>query len=185
MKRVERNEILDYVTYGERRADLRAAAMEAKGLRRANLAGVLTFLFENHETIRYQVHEMVRAERIVKEADIRHELETYNELIGRDGDIGCTLLVELDDPLERSEKLVRWIGLPEHLYLLLGDGRRVRPVIDERQRTEGKLSTVQYLRFPVGGAVPVAVGCDHPELRGESALSEATRAALARDLAGE
>ena len=184
MKRVQRSEILDYVTYGERRDELRAAAMAAKGLRRANVAGVLTFLFENHETIRYQVHEMVRAERIVKEADIRHELDTYNELIGQGGDLGCTLLVELDDPRERAEKLVRWLDLPERLYARLADGRLVRPAIDERQRTEGKLSTVQYLKFPVGGAGPVAIGCDHPELRGEALLSEATRAALFGDHAG-
>ncbi len=184
MKRVLREEILDYVTYGERRTELRADAMAAQGLRRANVGGVLTFLFENHETIRYQVHEMVRAERIVKESDIRHELDTYNELIGQGGDIGCTLLVELDDPLERAEKLVRWIDLPERLYARLADGRLVRAAIDERQRTEGKLSTVQYLKFPVGGAVPVAVGCDHPELRGETLLAQATQAALAGDLAG-
>lgn len=183
MRRVQRDEILDYVTYGERRDQLRQEAMRAKALRRVHVAGILTFLFENHETIRYQVHEMLRAERIVKEADVRHELDTYNELIGRDGGIGCTLLVEIDDPAVRAAKLPEWLDLPERLYALLEDGTRVRAAIDERQRTEGKLSTVQYLHFPVGGRVPVAIGCDHPEARGETPLSAEARAALLADFA--
>jgi hypothetical protein len=183
MKRVQRAEILDYITYGEQRDALRQEAMQAKALRRVHVAEVLTFLFENHQTIRYQVHEMVRAERIVKESDIQHELSTYNELIGARGDLGCTLLVELDDPLVRAAKLPLWLHLPEHLYVRLEDGSRVRPTIDERQRTEGKLSTVQYLKFPTQGRVPVAVGCDHDEVRGETLLTPETRAALARDYA--
>ncbi len=59
----------------------------------------LTFLFENHDTIRYQVLEMVRTERMVKDADIRHEVDTYNELLGARGELGATLLIELDDPV--------------------------------------------------------------------------------------
>ena len=79
--------------------------MQAKDARRVHVGRHLTFLFENHETIRYQVQEMTRAERMVKEADIRHEIDTYNELLGQGGDLGCTLLIEIDDPAERADKL--------------------------------------------------------------------------------
>mgnify|MGYP000219825156 CR=1 FL=1 len=99
MKPVDRSEILDYVTYDERRAELRPRAMAAKATRRVVLAGgTLTFLFENRDTVRYQVQEMMRTERIVKEADVLHELHTYNELLGGPGELGCTLLIEIDDP---------------------------------------------------------------------------------------
>ena len=72
MKRVKRTEIVDFVTYEERRDGVRDSAMKAKGERRVHVGPHLTFLFENHETILYQVQEMTRAERMVKEADIVH-----------------------------------------------------------------------------------------------------------------
>ena len=123
MKAIERSEILDYVSYEERRDALRASAMRAKDERRVHVGPYLTFLFENRETIRYQIQEMTRAERMVKEAEIRHEIETYNELLGTNGDLGCTLLIEIDDPAERAVKLARWLALPKHLYAKLEDGR--------------------------------------------------------------
>jgi hypothetical protein len=186
MKTVERSEILDYVTYEERRAAVRDAAMKAKGDRRVHVGRYLTFLFENRETIRYQVQEMVRAERMVKEADIAHEIETYNELIGQGGDLGCTLLIEVDDPEVRAEKLTGWLALPRHLYAKLEDGTRVRARFDERQVGDTRVSSVQYLKFAVGGRVPVAIGCDldDPDVGGETPVSPAQRTALGTDLAG-
>jgi hypothetical protein len=184
MKRVERDEIVDYVTYEEHRGAIRESAMQAKGARRVHVGPHLTFLFENRETIRYQIQEMMRAERMVKEADIRHEIETYNELIGGPGEVGCTLLIELDDPAERAEKLTRWLALPRHLYVVRADGGRAYARFDERQVGETRVSSVQYLKFAVGPEAPVVIGCDHPdpELRHETALTPEQRAALQDDL---
>jgi hypothetical protein len=184
MKTVERDEIVDYVTYEEIRGRVRVAAMRAKDARRLHVGPYLTFLFENHETIRYQVQEMMRAERMVKEADIRHEIETYNELLGGPGEMGCTLLVELDDPAERAEKLVKWIALPRHLYVVRKDGKKAYARYDERQVGQTRVSSVQYLKFEVGDEAPVAVGCDHPdpELKHEARLTADQRAALQADL---
>lgn len=179
---VERSEILDYVTYEEQRAELRARAMAVKGLRRVTVGPYLTFLFENHDTVRYQVLEMVRTERIVREADIQHELDTYNELLGGPGELGCTLLVGVEDPAERDRLLGRWIDLPRHLYVITEGGAQVRATWDPRQVGERRLSSVQYLKFPVAGRVPTAVGVDHPELTATTTLSPETRAALAADL---
>ena len=86
MKPVLREELLDYVTYAERRDEIRARVLELKRPRRVHVGDELTFLFENRETVRYQVQEMMRVERIVREADILHELQTYNELLGGPGD---------------------------------------------------------------------------------------------------
>jgi hypothetical protein len=183
-KAVERREILDYVTYEEERAALREAAMRTKDERRVHVGPHLTFLFENHDTIRYQVLEMVRTERMVKDADIRHEIETYNELLGGPGELGCTLLVELDDPALRARKLSEWLGLPGHLYARRADGGLARARFDERQVGETRVSSVQYLKFEVGSEAPVAIGCDHPdpELHHEAVLTPQQRAALQRDL---
>ncbi len=185
MRAVERGEILDYVTYEEQRAAIRASAMRAKDERRVRVGPYLTFLFENHETIRYQVLEMARAERMVKETDIRHELETYNELLGGPGELGCTLLIAIEDPADRATHLASWLALPERVYLKLEDGTKVRASFDPRQVGDGRLSSVQYLKFPVGKRVPVAAGCDMPDaaLHFETPLGSTQRAALAADLA--
>jgi len=183
---VERGEVVDYVTYEERRGALREAVMKAKALRRVHVGPHLTFLFENHDTVRYQVQEMMRAERMVKEADIVHEIETYNELLGGPGELGCSLLVELDDREERERKLTRWIALPKHLYVKRADGTRAYARYDERQVGDTRVSSVQYLKFEVGRQAPVAVGCDHadPELHHETTLTAEQRAALQADLEG-
>lgn len=182
MRGVKREDIVDYQTYEEIRPAFRDQVMAAKNARRVHVGDALTFLFENRLTIRYQIQEMMRAEKIVREADIRHECDTYNALLGGPGEIGCTLLIEIGDPARRDVMLKEWRALPEHLYARLEDGRLVRPLFDPAQRGEDRLSSVQYLRFPVGGKVPVALGVDLPGLTAETPLTEAQRAAIARDL---
>lgn len=185
MKKVRREEILDLAVYERSRDEIRAGILEAKRKRRVHVAGVLTFLFENTATMRYQVQEMVRAERMTGEPEIQHEIDTYNELLGAKGELGCSLLIEITDPEERDRKLREWLDLPAHLYLKLEDGTKVWARFDARQVGEDRLSSVQYLKFDVGGRTPVAVGSELPALAAESALAAEQRAALAADLAGE
>lgn len=182
MRKVAREEILSLEEYARQRDAVRRSALEAKELRRVHLGSYLTFLFENAETVRYQVQEMLRVEGRRAEADVRHELDTYNELIGGDGELGCTLLIEIDDPAERAAKLSTWHGLPERVYLALPDGRRVRARMDQRQEDDRRISAVHYLKFDTGGAVPVAAGLDYPGLEGEVRLDERQQAALRDDL---
>ena len=183
MKPVERQEIVDYVTYEEGRDAFRVRVLETKAPRRVHIGENLTLLFENRLTVQYQVQEMMRAEKIVREKDIQHELNTYNELLGDAGELGCTLLVEIEDPAERAQKLAAWLNLPEKIYLKLNDGSRAWSRIDERQRDEGKISSVQFLKFDTGGRTPVAAGVEHPALQTETALTEQQKAALTEDLA--
>lgn len=185
MKHVQRETLLDYVTYEGARERLRTQVMAIKAPRRVHVGGVLTFLFENTDTVRYQVQEMMRAERIVREADILHELSTYNELLGGPGELGCTLLIEIVDALEREAKLRAWTDLPKHLWAELSDGSRVAAKFDERQIGDERLSSVHYLKFPVRGRVPSALVVDHPELQARTALAPACREALAEDLAAD
>ncbi|MBT6372793.1 MAG: DUF3501 family protein, partial [Acidimicrobiaceae bacterium] len=94
---VRRDEILDWQTYADDRDAVRAEVMAVKAVRRIHLGEHLTFLFENHETMRYQVHEIMRVERIVRETSIREELEIYNGMLGGPGQLGCALLIEIED----------------------------------------------------------------------------------------
>jgi hypothetical protein len=184
MKPVSRTEILDFVTYAERRDELRDAALEAKRARRIEVGDAFTFLFESHETVRYQILEMVRVEQIVKEADIQHEIDTYNELLGRGGAACATLLIGIADEAERAVKLRAWIGLLDHIYATTADGRRITPKWDPRQVGEDRLSSVQYLTFEFNGEAPLALGIDWPEreLVVETVLDARQRTALQADL---
>jgi hypothetical protein len=179
--KIPRSEILRLDEYDARRDAIRARVMEEKRLRRAQV-GPLTFLFENRETVRYQIQEMLRAERLYRDPEVQHEIDTYGELLGGPGELGCTLLIELPEPAERDVKLRAWLRLPDHLYAKLPDGTRVRPSFDRRQVGEDRLSSVQYLKFAVGGVAPVAVGSDLEGCAGEALLAPEQRQALEEDL---
>lgn len=185
VRHVERSELLDYVTYEEQRATLRPRVMAIKEPRRIHVGDHLTFLFENRDTVRYQVQEMMRVERLVKEAEIRHELDTYNELLGKPGELGCTLLIEIDDPPTRDRLLAAWLDLPTHLFVKTASGRKVRAQFDPRQVGEDRLSSVQYLKFDLEGEAPDSIGSDLPAMTAETFLTPAQKAALVEDLGSE
>lgn len=182
MKRVQREDILDFMTYEDTRNDVRKNALSIKKDRRIHLGEHLTFLFENTDTIKYQIQEMVRTERIVRESDILHEIKTYNELLGEKGGLGCTLLIEISDSEQRDLLLKKWLSLPKHIYLILENGKRTYAEFDSRQVGENRLSSVQYLKFNCDAQSPVKIGCDHEDLNIESPLKEEQKAALLKDL---
>jgi hypothetical protein len=182
MKTVQRNEIIDYLTYQETREAFQRQVFTEKARRRIHLGGCFTFLFENALTIRYQIQEMIRAEKIVREKDIQHELETYNGILGGDGELGCSFMIEIDDPQERDSKLRQWIKLPEHIFAELQDGTKAYAKFDEAQIGAGRLSSVQYLKFKVHGSVPIALGTDLPGCETKTLLTEDQKVALQQDL---
>jgi hypothetical protein len=179
---VQRQEVLDYVTYENQRAAIRDAVIKKKEVRRIHLGPYLTFLFENHDTVRYQIQEMMRIEKIVKEKDIRHEIDTYNQILGDPGDLGCTLLIEFNDKAEREIKLKQLMGLPENIYLVLVNGKKVYATYDPGQVGTDRLSSVQYLKFGTEGIRPVAIGVEHRELMEEVILTSGQQNALAEDV---
>lgn len=183
MKKVKREDIMDYVTYNENRGEIREKCVAEKERRRITLGDHLTFLFENTDTIRYQILEMVRAERMVKEESIRHEIETYNSILGDAGELGCTLLIEFVDPKERDVKLRELASLPEHIYLVLTDGSKSRAAFDRGQISDEKVSSVQFLKFKCPSP-PIRIGCDHPKMKLEEDIPSARREILTADLKG-
>ena len=182
MRKVKRSDVLDYKTYNDQRDEYRKRIFEEKAKRRIHVGEHLTFLFESTDTMLYQVQEMMRLEQTVREAEIQHELDTYNQLLGGDGELGCTLLIEIDDVEERNQKLRAWLSLPQHLYLKLEGGGEARALWDTAQMDDTRLSSVQYLKFRVGAHPPLGIGCDHPALQLETPLSPEQRQTLAADL---
>ncbi len=182
MKKAKREDILSNAEYTMQREAIRLEVMRIKAERRIHVGQHLTFLFENRSTVRYQVQEMMRIEGLSDEADIQHELDTYNELLGDERELGCTLLIEIDDALQRDIVLRKWLDLPRHIYLKLDNGELTRAVFDERQVGEDRLSSVQYLKFACANGDPVAIGLDHPSLEICVELKDEERAALTADL---
>lgn len=185
MRKVKRSDVVDFQTYNEGREEYRRRILPEKAKRRIHVGEHLTFLFESTDTVLYQVQEMMRLEQIVREKDIVHELDTYNQLLGDSGELGCTLLIEIDDQAVRNQKLQAWLGLTEHVYMRLADGSLVRAVWDPMQVGDTRLSSVQYLKFPVGSGEPVAIGVDHRELHEETELTPEQRQTLLADVRGE
>jgi hypothetical protein len=182
MKMVQRDEIVDYVSYEENRRAFQEEVFAAKARRRIHLGDCFTFLFENALTVRYQVQEMMRAEKIVREKDIHHELETYNRLLGGDGELGCCFMIEIENPQKRELKLREWIDLPKHIFAELQDGAKVYARFDPAQVGVDRLSSVQYLKFPVHGLAPAALGTDLPGCETKVFLVDDQKAALQDDL---
>lgn len=182
MRKVQRSDVLDFQTYNDRREAVRQRVLEEKAKRRIHVGEHLTFLFESTDTILYQVQEMMRLEQIVREKDIQHEIDTYNQLLGGPGELGCTLLIEIDDAADRNVKLRSWLPLPQHLYLKLDDGSRAPAIWDPAQVGDTRLSSVQYLKFHAGSKRPVAIGSTLPELPIEVELTGDQQRTLAADL---
>ncbi len=182
MKKVIKTEILSLSDYEKIRENFRMQIMKIKDDRRIQIKPYLTFLFENHETILYQIQEMARAEQMTGDKEINHEIDTYNELIGERGELGCTLMIEIENVEERAAKLTEWLDLLPHLYLLTDKTMKIAPQYDPRQVGDTRISSVQYLKFKVGDQIPVKIGCSHPNLKTEVVLTPVQTAALCKDL---
>jgi hypothetical protein len=182
MRKVGRSDILPIAEYEKSRPSIREKMLRIKQIRRIHVGPHLTFLFENFDTVKYQVQEMMRAEQIADERQIAHELATYNELVGERGELGCTLLIEIDDPVRRAELLSRWLELPKCIFLKTSDGQMIPPAVDDRQVGEQRISSVHYLRFRVGDKVPTAVCCTHPDIHCETVLSREQTIELSNDI---
>jgi len=182
MSKVTRDEVTSRQAYESIRDEFRKSVMAQKAERRIHLGDYFTFLFENHDTVLYQIQEMIRAESLDSEPEIQHEIDTYNELIGDAGELGATLLIEIDDPDKRAVLLAAWIDLLGTFYIETVDGRRIAPRFDARQVGRDRISSVHYLKFPIGDGVPRLVGCTHSSVSTSVELDPKQVAALSADL---
>ncbi len=193
MKAVTLSEVKNIADYEAIRPDFRSRVIAEKERRRLTVGAVFTFLFENHLTVLYQVQEMMRTERIVKEEAIQYEIETYNELIPETGSLGATLMIEFTDPEVRAVELVRLVGIENHIKLVVGDLPPIPGRLDDRQMNDKKISSVQYILFrledvhrkewkTVGDAGKIRIEVDHPHYTHQAPLPPTMVGALAEDL---
>ena len=174
--------------YESMRDEFRRRTIEMKKHRRVSVGNRITLVFENHETVLFQIQEMIRAERIVDLDRVRDEIAVYNELIPGPGELSATLLIELEDSTRVREELPKFYGLDQATWLEL-DGVRVGGVFEGGRAREDKVSAVQYVRFSLRDKAPlfaaakeVRLVIDHPHYRASEVLSADVRRSLAEDL---
>jgi hypothetical protein len=152
---------------------------------------MVTFVFENHDTMLFQIQEMMRAERIVNDDAIQHEIDTYNHLLPDENELAATMLIELPDTGRIREEITKFHGVDtdEVTYVRVGD-ERLSGVFDAGQSDERRISAVQYVRFRFNdaqreafatGANPAWLVIDHPNYRHEALIAGAVREELTRD----
>jgi hypothetical protein len=187
------DDIVDLRAYERERAEFRRHIIDLKRVRRVSLGPILTVLFENTETMRWQVQEMARAERMLRDEQIAHEVDTYNDLIPEAGELSGTLFLELTSDEQLREWLPRLVGIEFHVAFELSNGSRVYGRAsdeDEARLTrEDTTAAVHYLRFaftPEQVAAfengPVHVIVDHPEYSHRATLDDAQHLSLVADL---
>jgi hypothetical protein len=191
---ISRESLLSLEAYARERASFRAKVIEHKKHRSVALGENLTLLFEDELTVRYQVQEMLRIERIFEEDGIRHELDAYNPLVPNGANWKATMLLEYPDADERRRMLAKLKGIESKVWVQIGDGEKIYAIADEdlERENEEKTSSVHFLRFELGPAAggrlregaKLAIGVDHPVYRAAlDPVPQDIRAALARDLA--
>jgi len=185
-----RSEILDLGDYERRRDAIRRKAIAARGARRVELGPNATIAFENRETVAYQIHEMLRAERIAKEPDVQHEIVTYSDLLPASDELSATLMFEFPEAAGRAVRLHDLVGFENHFRLEFDGAGTSKACFDRRQIDADQISAVQFVRFPVNEAQRQAIAraarvriiADHPSYRYAAEIPPATCQALAADL---
>ena len=193
MHKLSRQDLMTLEQYAVERSRLRAEVIAHKQLRNVQVGPNLTWCFEDRTTIRYQVLEMLRAERIFEPAGIQDELDAYNPLIPSGSNWKATLLLEFPDADARRDALGQLIGVEDRCWVRVSEMERVFAIADEdieRENAE-KTSAVHFLRFELSASMvgaaksgaSLSIGVDHQHYRHSVApLPPAVRDALARDL---
>lgn len=191
------DDIVDQRAYERERKDFRDHVIALKRRRRVGVGPFVTLVFENRDTVRFQIQEMARVEKIITDDGIQMELDVYNPLIPGPGQISATLFVELVDKDQLVDWLPKLVGIETEVELRLGPsgGRRVRCRVDEahlRQLTRDEITaSVHYVHFDLDddeveafAEGPVTLALTHPNYAHDLELSEDTRSELLADLRG-
>jgi len=195
MAKLTRDGLLTLEAYAKARNDFRAEVMAHKKDRNVMLGEHLTLIFEDEMTMRYQVQEMLRAEKIFEEEGIQEELDTYNPLIPDGSNWKATMMIEYEDIDERRRMLTRLLGIEDRVWVKVAGYERVFAIADEdlERATEQKTSAVHFLRFELTTEMSralkqgarLSMGVDHPTYQANlDPVPPAVCASLLRDLRG-
>jgi hypothetical protein len=184
--------LMSLEAYAKARKALKPGIIAHRRLRSVALGEHMTLQFEDERTIRYQIQEMLRAEKIFEEEGIRQEIEAYEPLIPDGTNWKATMMIEFPDEHERRRELARLIGVEDRLFVEVEGHPRVYAIADEdldRENAE-KTSAVHFVRFEFDAAARSAVragaavklGCDHTNYPSHASIAADTLASLAGDL---
>ena len=194
LQKLSRESLMTLEAYANARKEFRARVIAHKKPRTVHLGDHLTLIFEDELTIRYQVQEMLRAEKIFEEQGIQDELDAYNPLIPDGRNFKATMLIEYEDEGERRAALAKMKGIEDRVWVRVEGCAPVYAIADEDldRENEDKTSAVHFLRFELTAemaaalkyGVALAMGVDHPHYDAQlDPLSPEARAALVKDLA--
>ena len=194
MPRITRESLMTLEAYSKARPEFRKQVIAHKRLRTLPLGSNVTLIFEDETTVRYQVQEMLRIEKIFEEEGILHELESYNPLIPDGRNLKATMMIEYEDVAVRRAALARLIGIEDRVWVQVEGSARVYAIADEdlERENDEKTSAVHFLRFELTDemaaalkyGVSLSIGVDHPNYTESlSPVPPASRNALAADLA--
>ena len=191
MRPVETSEILNLYDYEKIREARRRAIIALKSERRVEVGRYLSFVFENRETVWFQIQEMTRAERIVDEGRIAEEVEVYNGLLPQPGELAATMFIEIAESAQIKPVLDTLLGIDVGDHVRLQVGAAAVPGVFEAGHSDeelGKLSAVHFVRFALPpdarrafAGAEVALVVDHPADPGRTVLTPAVRRRLAAD----
>ncbi len=194
MPKIQPDSLMTLEAYARNRKEFRAKVMAHKKDRSVALGDHVTLVFEDELTIRYQVQEMLRIERIFEQEGIQGELEAYNPLVPDGRNFKATMMIEYPDVDERKHALARLKGIEDRVWVQVEGCEKVHAIADEDldRSTEEKTSAVHFLRFELTDemaaslkyGVGLGIGVDHPEYSAEiAALPSNIRNSLVNDLA--
>ncbi|MDA8384090.1 MAG: DUF3501 family protein [Betaproteobacteria bacterium] len=193
MGKITRDSLLPLEAYAKARSEMRARVMAHKERRTVSLGAHVRLLFEDELTMRYQVQEMLRAERIFEEGGIQDELDAYNPLVPDGRNWKATMMIEYTDVDERRQWLERLIGIEDRVWVQVSGHAPVYAVADEDLERENgeKTSSVHFVRFELTpdmisdlrAGAPLAIGVDHPDYEESTEVPNDVRRALLEDLA--
>jgi hypothetical protein len=194
MPAIERDSLMSLEAYAKARPAFRARVLAHKKARTVHLGEHVTLLFEDELTIRYQIQEMLRIERVFEEEGIRDELDAYNPLVPDGSNLKATMLIEYEDVEERKSALARLNGIERCVFVDIEGRPRVVAIADEDlpRSTDEKTAAVHFLRFELDREAVSAlkrgarlgIGVDHAAYQAViPAVAEETRASLVADLA--
>ena len=192
------DDIADVRAYERQRPDFREQIIQLKKIRRVPVGPVITFVFENRDTIRFQVQEMARAEKLFTDEAIQEELDTYNPLIPEPGELSATMFIELTTRDEVEHWLPRLVGIERASRLVIGEEpdavvvpADVDPAHASQLTRDEVTASVHYVGFSLDSAQiarfrvePVRLGVAHPDYAHETLLSDETKKSLLEDLSG-
>ncbi|MCB0820999.1 MAG: DUF3501 family protein [Bacteroidetes bacterium] len=194
MVKINLSDILDIAAYELNREEFQKSVFPEKKSRRIHLGDNMTLLLENRLTMLYQIQEMCRTERIVKPDAIQHEINTYSKLASDKSALRATILIEYPTSQTRDEMLKKLLGLHEHLFLEFVHEENVHRILakfDMEQIGHDRLSSVQYIEFPLTGlneafllSDKMSFLVDHPEYNAQAILAVPQMEALKQDARG-